>query len=334
MAMGEMRTSGRGRWRAGRIALAAMTGLAAGAGGAEEHFLPLRGGERVIGEVRWVEAEAKDTLVDIAKRHGVGYEELRSANPTVDPWLPGAGTDVMLPTRFVLPDWPHEGIVLNVAEMRMYYFPPAAPEEPAVVRTYPVSVGRGDWSTPVASTRVTAKVADPVWTPPASIRAEHAAEGDILPAQVPPGEDNPLGRFALRLGLPAYLIHGTNKSYGIGMQVTHGCVRLYPRHIEALFDKVPVGTPVHIINQPFKAGWRDGRLYLEVHPPLEGMPYPDSDYRSLLRMIMRAAGPDADITVDWDKAAVVAAEASGVPTVVGERGVYGAAPAGQWWTDR
>lgn len=220
----------------------------------------------VVGRMQSVTARDEETLLDIAHRHNLGYEEIRLANPGIDPWLPGQGTRVVLPTRFVLPDAPRHGIVLNLAEMRLYYFPRPRRGEPATVLTHPVSIGRRDWQTPIGRTTIAAKAKDPTWYPPESIRAEHAANGDPLPEIVPPGPDNPLGRHALRLGLSSYLIHGTNKPFGIGMRVSHGCIRMYPHDIAALFDRIPVGTPVHIVNQAIKAGWAGDVLYVEVHP--------------------------------------------------------------------
>ncbi len=223
----------------------------------------------LVGEVRSVEALHEDTLLDIARRYDTGQDEILHANPAVDRWLPQAGTRVLLPTRHILPQAKREGLILNVAEMRLYYFPPSQPGQPDVLQTYPVSVGRMDWDTPQGTTRVIAKTRDPAWHPPESIKQEHAAEGEPLPDIVPAGPDNPLGKYALRLGLPGYLIHSTNKPYGVGMRVTHGCVRMYPEDIETLFPQVPVNTPVQIVNQPVKVGWLSGTLYIEVHPPLD-----------------------------------------------------------------
>lgn len=226
-------------------------------------------GSDVVGEVQVIRARHEDTFVDIARAYGLGYDEIEHANPGVDPWLPGAGTRIVLPTQFILPDAPREGIVLNIGTKRIFYYPKAAPGETPVVVTHPVGIGREGWATPIGSTTVTSKVKDPVWTVPASIRKEHAAAGDPLPARVPTGPDNPLGAYAMRLGFPSYLIHGTNKPSGIGMRVSHGCVQLFPEDIESLFSQVTVGTRVRIVNQPQLLGWRDGNLYVEVHPTLE-----------------------------------------------------------------
>lgn len=224
----------------------------------------------IIGQLQVVEAVHEDTFTDLARAFDLGYLELRAANPAVDPWLPGAGTAIYLPTLGVIPDAPREGIVINLATMRLLAFAPAAAGKTATQRVYshPIGIGREGWATPTGRMAVVQKTRDPTWYPPASVRAEHAAAGDPLPAAVPPGPDNPLGRFRLRLSKPSYLIHGTNKPGGVGMRVSHGCIRLYPEDIETLFGEVALQTPVSIVDQPVLAGWRDGDLYLEVHPPL------------------------------------------------------------------
>ena len=253
-------------FRIGALAFLAVSGLS---GVARGEVFPLpAANQHVIGSVTTVTSIAADTLVDIARRHGLGYNDLVRANPGVDPWLPGEGTEITLPTRFVLPDAPRTGVVLNLPEYRMYYYPPAKPGERAVVHTYPISIGRMDWETPLGATRVVAKSVRPSWYPPASIRQEHAEAGDPLPAVVPPGPDNPLGEFAMRLGLPGYLIHGTNRPAGVGMRVTHGCIRMFPEDIAVLFSMLPVNAPVRIVNQPIKFGWLDGELYMEAHEVL------------------------------------------------------------------
>lgn len=223
----------------------------------------------LVGEVAYVNALAEETLLDIAREHGIGQNEILHANPGVDRWLPGADARVLLPTWYILPTSPPEGLVLNLPEMRLYYYPKPRPGLPSSVQTYPVSIGRMDWATPLGRTTVVAKQKDPSWTPPESVRLEHAADGDPLPRVVPPGPDNPLGQYAMRLGIPGYLIHGTNKPFGVGMQVSHGCIRMLPEDIEHLFPQIPLGTTVRIVNQPAKAGWQGDSLFLEVHPPLE-----------------------------------------------------------------
>lgn len=279
--------------------------------------------EAVIGAAGQINARYTDTLIDIARQHGLGFNEIRHANPSVDPWLPGAGARVILPTRFILPAAPREGVVINVAEMRLYYYPSASAGERPQVVSYPISIGRGDWETPLITTTLTAKVKDPSWHPPESVRREHAADGDPLPKIVPPGPDNPLGGYALRLGLPSYLIHGTNKPFGIGMQVTHGCIRLYPEDIEALFAAVPVGAPVRIINQPYKAGWHDGELFLEVHAPLSGSVEvePAQNLTPVVGQVIAATEGRPEYPVDWEKVRAVVREHAGIPVAVTRAGV-------------
>lgn len=285
--------------------------------GANEFVIPSPD-TAVVGETRIAAAREGDTLLDIARRHKLGFEEIKLANPGVDTWLPGAGTEVVVPAQFVLPDAPREGIVINVPEMRLYYYPKTRPGEQPRVITYPVSVGRGDWATPLGTTEIIRKDQNPTWRPPESIREEHAARGDFLPKAVPPGPDNPLGEHALRLGLPGYLIHGTNRSYGIGMKVTHGCLRLYPEDIASLFDAASVGTPVRIVNQPAKAGWLDGRLYLEAHPTFDdAIPGKPASLTPLVTAVLAATGaPPTDDLVDWETVYATARVSNGIPREV------------------
>lgn len=223
----------------------------------------------IVGEVRQATVQPGETLLDIGRRHGLGYLEMQHANPGVDMWLPEPGTVVTLPTQHILPAAPREGVVLNVAELRLYYFPPPDASGRRVVETYPVSIGRQDWSTPLAATQITQKLRNPAWYPPASVRQAAAADGRELPTVVPPGPDNPIGPHALRLDIPGYFIHSTNEPWGVGMRITHGCVRMYPEDIADLFERIPVGTPVRIVNQPYKAAWKGSVLYLQAHLPLE-----------------------------------------------------------------
>jgi L,D-transpeptidase ErfK/SrfK len=304
---------------------------------AEVYELPPAGD--VVGAVTYVESRAADTLLDIGRRHGLGYEEIVRANPGIDPWLPGAGTRVVLPTRYILPPGPRKGLVLNLPEYRMYYFPEPEPGEPALVMTYPVSIGRMDWATPLGLTRVVSKVVNPAWYPPESVRAEHAADGRPLPRIVPPGPDNPLGSRAMRLGLPSYLIHGTNRPAGVGMRVTHGCIRMFPEDIEFLFERVKVDTPVRILNEPVKLGWDGDRLLLEVHRTLDVAPVPVEDEQAAIAIdalaepaLVEPPMPSrltaltrrfVDATsarsgeLDWDFAERLLERADGIPVAVG-----------------
>ena len=223
----------------------------------------------VIGVPQVVFSSETDTLSDIARAYGLGLDELTAANPDVDPWLPGENTPILLPTEFVLPNVERTGVILNIATKRLFYFPEAGEGEAQEVYTYPIGIGRVGWETPLGKTSVIAKAKDPSWWVPASVRKEHAEMGDPLPSVVPPGPDNPLGHRVLKLDMPGYLIHGTNQPYGVGMRVSHGCVRLYPENIEFLYELVGIGVPVEIINEPYQLGRRDGYLYFEAHEPLE-----------------------------------------------------------------
>jgi len=242
---------------------------------AQAYVLP-PGNAGLVGRTETIITSGQETLSDVARQFNLGHEEIRLANPAVEFWLLAEGTEVVLPRHFVLPHAKREGIVLNVPEMRVYYFPHKCnAEENCEVLTFPVSIGRMDWQTPLGETRVTHKVPNPTWWPPESIRQEAERDGKQLPAIVPPGPDNPLGKHALYLDLPGYRIHGTNRPSGVGMRVTHGCVRMYPEDIEFLFEMVRVGTLVQIVSQEIKLGWDSDILFMEVHPPLE------EDYRSI-----------------------------------------------------
>lgn len=223
----------------------------------------------VIGEVQITNVQGEDTFSDIARRFNLGYEEMVRANPGIDPWLPGVGREIVLPTQFVLPDAPREGLVINLAQLRVFYFPKHKEGEPQTVITHPIGIGKIGWSTPEGTTKVTSKAKNPWWFPPASVRKEHKEAGDPLPAKVPPGDDNPLGNRLMTLGWPSYLIHGTNKPYGVGMRSSHGCMRFYPEDITLLYDRIPVGTKVTVVNQPFVFGWQHGAMYVQAFPILE-----------------------------------------------------------------
>jgi L,D-transpeptidase ErfK/SrfK len=289
--------------------------------------LPARGsvyavpvdGSTVIGEDGSMTTVYEDTLPDLAQRYSLGYYEIIRANPGVDVWIPGADKRLTLPGRRILPPGPRDGIVVNLPEHRLYFYPkPRRGEKPAVI-TYPVSIGKMDWRTPLGETRIVSKVRNPQWFPPESVRKEHAERGDILPKVVPAGPDNPLGEFAMRLavGGGSYLIHGTNNPLAVGMAVTHGCIRMYPEDIAALFPLVPVGTKVRLINEPVKVAWVEGQLLLEVHPPVdaEGQSI-EPDLQVLEPLLDQELGSDT-AAIHWDLARETLAAATGLPTLVG-----------------
>lgn len=275
--------------------------------------------QTVVGQDQIVTTVYTDTLYDLARKYGVDSQELIRVNPGIDPWLPGAGKQVIIPGRFILPAGLRSGIVVNVPEHRLYYFPKRRRGQPQIVITYPVSVGKLDWNTPIGLTQVTQKLKHPAWYPPAGVRKEHLAEGDPLPKVVPPGPDNPLGQYALRLaaGGGTYLIHGTNNPVAVGMPVTHGCVRLYPDDIEALFPLVPVGTAVHIINEPIKVAWVDGQLLLEAHPPInDDGDSVEPNVDAFAALLQKAVG-DSTVAINWDYAREVLAKSDGQLATVG-----------------
>jgi L,D-transpeptidase ErfK/SrfK len=281
-------------------------------------------GTDVVGALSHTQSRYEDTLIDLGRLHNLGFEELRRANPQIDPWLPGEGSKILLPNAFVLPQSERRGIVINIAEYRIYYF--YRVEGRAFVATAPASVGRMDWATPLGRTAITAKVRRPSWYPPASVRKEYAEDGWKLARIVPPGPDNPLGEYALRLGLPGYLIHGTNRPDGVGMRVTHGCIRLFPEDIEWLFPRVDVNTPVQIVNQPVKFGWQGDDLYLEVHPALEVVEDPDAgsegenaDTMTLVTQAYVRATAEREGQVDWQRVAQTFEAKLGIPVKVGTR---------------
>jgi L,D-transpeptidase ErfK/SrfK len=278
-------------------------------------------GSSVVGTDSHIKTAYTDTLLDIARRNSLGYYEIIRANPAVDMWLPGAGTDIMLPGRRILPPGPHEGIVVNIPEHRLYYYPKPKKHEKPVVITYPVSIGKMDWKTPLGETRVTQKEKHPFWYPPESVRKEHLANGDPLPpGPQKPGPDNPLGDYAMRLaaGNGTYLIHGTNNPMAVGMAITHGCIRMYPEDVAALFPLIPVGTKVWLINEPVKVAFADGELLMEAHPAVddEGQNTVDPNMELLSEKLDQALG-STTAAIHWDFAKQALQAANGIPTVVG-----------------
>jgi L,D-transpeptidase ErfK/SrfK len=294
-----------------------LLGAASGAN-ATTYTLP-KPEDTVIGEDTSVETVYEDTLYDLARAYSLGSEELIRVNPSVDPWLPGAGKMLVVPGRHILPPGPHEGIVVNLPEHRLYYYPKPKRGGPIQVITYPVSIGKMDWRTPLGVTHVIQKQKDPTWYPPESVRKEHAEAGDPLPARVGPGPDNPLGAYAMRLaaGNGTYLIHGTNNPIAVGLAVTHGCIRMYPDDVAALFPLIPVGTPVRLINQPVKVAWIDGELLLEAHPPVDAQGQSFEPNIDQFADLLKAAIGDTTVAIHWDYAREVLQKANGVIATVG-----------------
>lgn len=273
-------------------------------------------GSDIIGVLRVVTAKHEDTLLDIARRFNLGYNEIVAANPRVDPWLPGAGTQVIVPSQFILPPGPRRGLVLNLSQMRLFYFVPGKNGEAAEVMTQPVGIGTDYARTPLGETKVVRKTANPVWRPSRDIREEHSAAGHWLEREVPAGPENPLGKYALYLGMKgSYLIHGTNKPWGIGMRVSHGCIRMYPEGIEALFSAVPVGTPVRIVDERFLLGTNGKVPYVQAFAAGESDEEQGTDLTPLVQTLMRHGAGNA--APDLKLAIAVASERRGIPLPVG-----------------
>jgi len=264
-------------------------------------------GQDVVGTPQVVFPGATDTLSDFAREYGLGYDELLAANPGVNPWLPGENTPILLPTQYVLPNVPREGVILNIASRRLFYFPAMGEGQDQIIFTYPIGIGRVGWETPLGATKVVSKAENPSWWVPASVRREHAEMGDPLPSVVPPGPDNPLGTRVLKLEMPGYLIHGTNQPYGVGMRVSHGCIRLYPENIEFLYELVEIDEPVRIINEPYLLGQRDGEWYFESHEPLEDDVIEPAER---LATLLQAAGISV---AQQEHVRAIASNADGVP---------------------
>jgi L,D-transpeptidase ErfK/SrfK len=271
----------------------------------------LTGQDGSLRETTTYRAAYEDTLLEVARRFKLGYVEMVAANPGTDPWIPGEGTNVVLPTVHLLPDADHEGIVINLADMRLYYFaePGSAP------RSYPIGIGRDGLTTPLGATEIVRKRKDPTWHPTARMREEDPE----LPEVVPPGPDNPLGNRAMYLGWPAYLIHGTNKPWGIGRRSSSGCIRMYPEDAEELFELAEIGTKVTVVDQPVKLEWIDGELFMEAHPTQAQADQIEIDGRftpqlpgQVVDQVLAFAGAKVS-RVDWSRIRQATIERRGYP---------------------
>lgn len=268
----------------------------------------------MVGEIQHYFATKEDTLLDLARTHKLGYVEMVAANRDLDPWVPGAGSEIVLPTAHLLPDAPREGIILNLVDQRLYYFPANG----APVETFPIGTGQEAWETPLGRTKIVRKKKNPAWYPPKSIREEDPT----LPRVVRPGPDNPLGNHAMYLGWNAYLIHGTNNPWGVGRRVSHGCVRMYPEDIKDLFARLPVGAPVTVVSQEVKTGWHQGELMIEAHPNLNQNIELEERGRmtpavvpELAQRLVKAAGTEAE-RINWTVVSEVVRDRSGIPIPV------------------
>jgi L,D-transpeptidase ErfK/SrfK len=269
----------------------------------------------MAGQLNVFKTRYEDTFADIGIAEALGYLELVKANPGVDPWLPGEGTRITLPRHYVMPDAKREGIVINLAEYRLYYFTGSG------VQVYPVGVGTEENPSPLTNAQVTMALTSPAWYPPESIRAEHAAAGDFLPRMIPPGPDNPLGSHALMLSEKGYLIHGTNKRFGVGMAVSHGCFRMYNEDISRFAYQIATGTPVQVVRQSVKVGVANGQVWLEVHRPQEDYSAADRNklWLATVEQLERLAIAHPEVEVRRRAIEIAVDQASGLPTVIGEK---------------
>ena len=265
----------------------------------------------LVGELRIYSTRYEDTLMDIARTFNLGYAELIAANPGVDPWLPGTGTRVLLPTAHILPDAPRQGILVNLSDQRIYWFPPGG----GPIQTFAIGIGQEGLNTPIGATTVVRKKEKPTWIP----TAEKRRQDPTVPAVVPPGKDNPMGEYALYLGWPLYAIHGTNEPDAIGRRVTRGCIRLYPEGIERLYGLAPVGTRVMVVDQEAKIGWADGELYVDLHPTRRDVDLLEEEGKfdpkpipGLRDRIIQAAGSEVD-RIDWPTVDSAARRRDGIP---------------------
>jgi L,D-transpeptidase ErfK/SrfK len=268
-------------------------------------------GDSVVGQVQWTQALAGDTFDTIGRRYDMGFFELIEANPTLDPLHLVPGTIIVIPSRFILPPGPRLGIVINLAELRIYYYPRGH----HTVITYPVGIGREGWDTPLGLSWVEQKIVNPTWIVPESIRKDRAKEGIYLPSKVAPGPDNPLGAYALRLKQVTYLIHGTNEAAGVGRRSSAGCLRLFPEDIESLFPQVKYKERVYIVDLPYKVGWDKHRLYLEAHVPLQGKSSLDLVQPAVIKELVQAHSIAAD--VQWQAVDDIAGSQNGIPQEIG-----------------
>lgn len=271
-----------------------------------------------VGDMIDYRAKSDDTFVYIARDYKLGFVEMRAANPGVDPWIPGSGTRLVLPARHILPDTPRKGVVINLPEMRMYYYKDA--DKPPI--TWPIGIGREGLDTPKGVTKVVRKVEGPIWTPTARMRREDPK----LKPVVGPGPDNPMGSHALYLGFPLVAIHGTNRAFGIGRRISSGCIRLYPEDIIEAYNVIPVGTQVTVVDQSIKLAWIDNELFLEAHPEVENsimleetgkMPAPRLTQADMERII-KAAGPYKD-RLHWATIRTAIKERKGYPIAIARR---------------
>ena len=274
--------------------------------------LPTQG--NIVGTVYTVPSKMGQTLGSIGQKHGIGLESMVAANQGSEIWQLNSGHPLTIPAQFVLPSGPRTGIVVNIAEMRLYYYHPDGQQ----VSTFPIGIGQEGWGTPLTSGTVVTKVKDPTWHVPESIRKLSMHSNNPLPKVVPPGPNNPLGKYAIKLTVPGVLIHGTLGSNTIGRRSSHGCIRLWDDDIQYLFEQVPIGTSVRIIHEPYKIGIQDKTILLESHDPISDHAEERSSQLITIAQKVTMAAQEKHYEIDWDKVELMGKMETGIPTPIGE----------------
>ncbi len=210
----------------------------------------------VVGEPSWYKVGPKDTLLDVARRYGLGYNDVDLLFPRMDAWVPPVGKRIMIPTCWVLPPTQHQQLVINIPELRLYFFDKST----STVQTYPIGIGDEGWESPLGTFSIVEKRPNPTWYIPVSLQEKYGM------ASMPPGPENPLGEFMLKFSAGAYGVHGTAMPWGVGRLVSHGCIRCYPEHIRILYPQVSVGYKLELIYEPIKFGQKGGQIFVEAHP--------------------------------------------------------------------
>ncbi len=276
-----------------------------------------KGNDNVVGHVQSITVQLGQTIEQFAQEYQVGYFEFLEANPNLNLKDLRPGATLIIPTRFILPDTPHKGIVINLPELRLYYYPP----NKNVMMTFPIGIGSKTDPTPIMNTRVVNKEKNPPWRPTERTREQALENGILLPRIIEPGPDNPLGDYAIRLHPSIYLIHGTNDPSGVGLRSSGGCIRMYASDIEKLFNSIYINTPVKIINEPYKTGEEGKILYLEVHVPLAKLGKKSEEIEKNLRAVVKTIKPfikKRQAEVNWNQTLQVAALHNGIPEPVGQ----------------
>lgn len=280
---------------------------------ASEFPLPPKGTD-IVGQIQTAVVQQGETFASIAQKYNVTYAGMVEANPGINAAKPPGGTVLVIPSQYVLPDAPRKGIIINLAELRLYYFP----KNEKVVYTYPIGIGIQGWNIDPGLNKIAQKQKDPTWYPPPAVRQELIAKGFDIPPFIPAGPDNPLGGYMLRLAPHwTYLIHGCVDPTTIGRRSSSGCFRMYPEDIQTVFNMVPVGTQVNIINEPYKIGWQDKQLYMEAHLPLqEQLAASKGDMSEVVAAINAKVGKKP-ANIQWDHAFTLAKQTTGVPEQIG-----------------